>query len=74
MLDGNVRIGDTDSIFGIYQLQAAISALADWTNDTFEPWFTTLLARATVIARAVTKWTDSIWHMKDALFIADERV
>ncbi|CAG9936445.1 unnamed protein product [Clonostachys rosea f. rosea IK726] len=48
MLDGNVRIGDTDSIFGIYQLQAAISALADWTNDTFEPWFTTLLARATV--------------------------
>ncbi|KAH6982503.1 hypothetical protein EDB80DRAFT_255054 [Ilyonectria destructans] len=48
MLDGNFRIGDTDSIFGIYQLQAAISALADWTNDTFEPWFTAILARATV--------------------------
>ncbi|CAH0020540.1 unnamed protein product [Clonostachys rhizophaga] len=48
MLDGNFRIGDTDSILGIYQLQAAIFALADWTNDTFEPWFTDLLARATV--------------------------
>jgi hypothetical protein len=48
MLDGNFRIGDTDSIFGIYQLQAAISALADWTKDTFEPWFNALLARTTV--------------------------
>lgn len=35
------------SIFGIYQSQAAMSALADWTNDTFEPWFTALLTRAT---------------------------
>ncbi|KAH8659756.1 hypothetical protein BGZ61DRAFT_465072 [Ilyonectria robusta] len=47
VLDGNFRIGDTDSIFGIYQLQAAMSALADWTRDTFEPWFTGLLTRAT---------------------------
>ncbi|KAF4465682.1 methyltransferase type 11 [Fusarium albosuccineum] len=38
---------DTDSIFGIYQLQAAMSALADWTKDTFQPWFTAILTRAT---------------------------
>ncbi|KAH8661763.1 hypothetical protein BGZ61DRAFT_463605, partial [Ilyonectria robusta] len=44
---GNFRIGDTDSIFGIYQLQAAMFVLADWTKDTFEPWFTALLTRAT---------------------------
>ncbi|KAJ4174091.1 hypothetical protein NW754_002308 [Fusarium falciforme] len=47
VLDGNFRIGDTDSIFGIYQLQAAMSALADWTKDTFQPWFTAILTRAT---------------------------
>lgn len=47
VLDGNFRIGDTDSIFGIYQLQAAMSALAGWTKDTFQPWFTAILTRAT---------------------------
>ncbi|PWI65093.1 hypothetical protein PCL_07392 [Purpureocillium lilacinum] len=47
ILDGNFRIGDTDSILGIYQLQAAISALADWTKETFEPWLTMVLSRVT---------------------------
>ncbi|PHH87437.1 hypothetical protein CDD83_8868 [Cordyceps sp. RAO-2017] len=46
VLDGNFRIGDTDSIFGIYQLQAATAALANWAKHTFEPWFTTMLTRA----------------------------
>ncbi|WAO97268.1 Hypothetical protein NCS54_01498600 [Fusarium falciforme] len=47
VLDGNFRIGNTDSIFGIYQLQAAMSALADWTKNTFQPCFTAILTRAT---------------------------
>ncbi|PWI65083.1 hypothetical protein PCL_07382 [Purpureocillium lilacinum] len=47
ILDANVRIGDTDSILGVYQLQAAISALADWTRETFAPWLTGVLSRAT---------------------------
>ncbi|KAF1730696.1 hypothetical protein CRV24_008766 [Beauveria bassiana] len=46
VLDDNFRIGDTDSIVGVYQLQAALSALAGWVKDTFQPWFTTLLTRA----------------------------
>ncbi|TWU70369.1 hypothetical protein ED733_000025 [Metarhizium rileyi] len=46
VLDDNFRIGDTDSIIGVYQLQAAMSALAGWVKDTFQPWFTTLLTRA----------------------------
>ncbi|PFH59190.1 hypothetical protein XA68_12674 [Ophiocordyceps unilateralis] len=46
VLDGNLRIGDTSSILGIYQLQAAMSALADWVKHTFEPWLTTMLTRA----------------------------
>lgn len=39
MLDGNFRIGDTNSIAGVYQLQAAISVLAGWVRTLFEPWF-----------------------------------
>ncbi len=46
MLDASFQIGDTDSIVGIYQLQAAMSAVAGWIKDTFEPWLTTLLTRA----------------------------
>ncbi|KAJ6439062.1 serine/threonine-protein phosphatase 2A activator 2 [Purpureocillium lavendulum] len=49
ILDTNFRIGDTDSILGVYQLQAAISALADWTRATFEPWLTGVLRQAKVL-------------------------
>ncbi|KPM46320.1 hypothetical protein AK830_g25 [Neonectria ditissima] len=47
VLDGDFRIGDTNSILGLYQLQAAMSAIAVWVKDTFEPWFTALLTGAT---------------------------
>ncbi|KAH6973887.1 hypothetical protein BKA56DRAFT_491781 [Ilyonectria sp. MPI-CAGE-AT-0026] len=47
MLDGNFRIGDTNSITGVYQLQAAISVLAGWIRTLFEPWFYSVLACAT---------------------------
>ncbi|RSL71723.1 hypothetical protein CEP53_001384 [Fusarium sp. AF-6] len=46
LLDGDFRIGDTSTIVGIYQLQAAMSALGVWVKETFEPWITSLLARA----------------------------
>ncbi|EEU34624.1 uncharacterized protein NECHADRAFT_82331 [Fusarium vanettenii 77-13-4] len=45
LLDGDFRIGDTSTIVGIYQLQAAMSALAVWVKETFEPWISSLLAR-----------------------------
>ncbi|RSL99244.1 hypothetical protein CDV31_012252 [Fusarium ambrosium] len=46
LLDGDFRIGDTSTIVGIYQLQAAMSALGVWVKETFEPWITSLLACA----------------------------
>ncbi|EGX88126.1 hypothetical protein CCM_09262 [Cordyceps militaris CM01] len=46
VLDGNCRIGTTDSILGIYQLQASIAALGCWVEETFTPWLTDLLSRA----------------------------
>ncbi|KAI8664837.1 hypothetical protein NCS56_00917900 [Fusarium sp. Ph1] len=45
LLDGDFRIGDTSTIVGIYQLQAAMSALAIWVKKTFEPCISSLLTR-----------------------------
>ncbi|KAK8148508.1 hypothetical protein G3M48_009962 [Beauveria asiatica] len=39
-------IGNTNSMLGIYQLQASMAALGAWVKDVFEPWFTKLLTRA----------------------------
>ncbi|KAH7187561.1 hypothetical protein DER44DRAFT_816463 [Fusarium oxysporum] len=46
VFDANCRIGETDSIVGIYQLQAAIDALASWSQGTYEPWLSGLLKQA----------------------------
>ncbi|RSL83940.1 hypothetical protein CDV31_016768 [Fusarium ambrosium] len=46
VIDWSFRIGDTDTIVGVYQLHAAMLALGDWVKKTFEPWFTLLLSRA----------------------------
>ncbi|KAF4983780.1 hypothetical protein FDECE_17229 [Fusarium decemcellulare] len=46
VIDWSFRIGDTDTIVGVYQLQAAMLALGDWVKKTFEPWFTSLLSQA----------------------------
>ncbi|KAI8663151.1 hypothetical protein NCS57_00915000 [Fusarium keratoplasticum] len=45
LLDGDFRIGDTSMIVGIYQLKAAMPALAVWVKKTFEPWISSLLTR-----------------------------
>ncbi|UPK92630.1 hypothetical protein LCI18_003565 [Fusarium solani-melongenae] len=45
LLDGDFRIGDTSMIVGMYQLQAAVSALAVWVKETLEPWMSSLLTR-----------------------------
>ncbi|OAA46413.1 hypothetical protein ISF_09546 [Cordyceps fumosorosea ARSEF 2679] len=46
VLDDDCRIGNTNNILGIYQLQASIAALGRWVEDTFTPWVTDLLTRA----------------------------
>ncbi|KAM3509510.1 hypothetical protein MY11210_006281 [Beauveria gryllotalpidicola] len=46
VLDDDCRIGNTNNIVGIYQLQASIAALGRWVEETFTPWFTDLLTRA----------------------------
>ncbi|OAA65108.1 hypothetical protein LEL_10555 [Akanthomyces lecanii RCEF 1005] len=42
----NAQIGETDSMLGMYELQASLAALGGWVKGTFEPWFTNLLMRA----------------------------
>lgn len=46
VFNANCRIGETDSIVGVYQLQAAMDALASWSKETYEPWLIGLLKRA----------------------------
>ncbi|KAM3521372.1 hypothetical protein MY4038_009070 [Beauveria bassiana] len=46
IIDDDYVIGDTNSMLGIYQLQASMMALGAWVKDVFEPWFTNLLTRA----------------------------
>lgn len=46
IIDEDYVIGDTNSMLGIYQLQASIMALGAWVKDVFESWFTNLLTRA----------------------------
>ncbi|KAM3437992.1 hypothetical protein MY4824_003439 [Beauveria thailandica] len=46
IIDDNYIIGNTNSMLGIYQLQASMAALGAWVKDVFEPWFTKLLTRA----------------------------
>ncbi|KAF1733226.1 hypothetical protein CRV24_007125 [Beauveria bassiana] len=46
IIDEDYVIGDTNSMLGIYQLQASMMALGAWVKDVFEPWFTNLLTRA----------------------------
>ncbi|KAK8149405.1 hypothetical protein G3M48_007133, partial [Beauveria asiatica] len=42
----NSQIGETDSMLGMYELQASLAALGRWVEGTFQPWFTDLLTRA----------------------------
>ncbi|KAI3320960.1 hypothetical protein HD806DRAFT_524313 [Xylariaceae sp. AK1471] len=44
LLDRDFRIGDTNSVVGMYQLQAALSSLARWIDIGFKPWITKLLS------------------------------
>ncbi|PQK16307.1 hypothetical protein BB8028_0006g06270 [Beauveria bassiana] len=46
IIDEDYVIGDTNSMLGIYQLQASMMALGAWVKDVFESWFTNLLTRA----------------------------
>ncbi|KAF4964067.1 hypothetical protein FSARC_7969 [Fusarium sarcochroum] len=47
LLHRNLRIGDTSTISGVYQLRAAIAALSKWMKNVFEPWIKDLLRRVT---------------------------
>ncbi|KAM3500308.1 hypothetical protein MY10362_006504 [Beauveria mimosiformis] len=46
VLDYECRIGNTNTIMGIYQLQVSIAALGRWVEETFTPWIEDLLTRA----------------------------
>ncbi|KAM3509072.1 hypothetical protein MY11210_006488 [Beauveria gryllotalpidicola] len=46
IIDDNYIIGNTNTMLGIYQLQASMVALGAWVKDVFEPWLTKLLTRA----------------------------
>ena len=41
---GDMSIGDTKSIIGLYTILAVLRELADWIRATFEPWFRQTLA------------------------------
>lgn len=41
----NWKIGDTESILGIYQLQASLVVLGKWMKDIFEPWLMGILKK-----------------------------
>lgn len=38
-LIGELSLGETGSVIGVYQLIAAIRRLAQWVNDDYRPWF-----------------------------------
>ncbi|KAJ4215697.1 hypothetical protein NW759_009557 [Fusarium solani] len=44
---GDMSIGDTKSIIGLYTILAVLRELADWIRATFEPWFRQTLASVT---------------------------
>lgn len=44
---GDMSIGDTKSIIGLYTILAVLRQLAEWIRSTFEPWFIRTLASLT---------------------------
>ncbi|KAF4950700.1 hypothetical protein FSARC_13104 [Fusarium sarcochroum] len=44
---GSEIIGDTDSLVRMYQIQAAIVAIASWAKETYEAWLTDSLEHVT---------------------------
>ncbi|KAK7212568.1 hypothetical protein V2G26_019746 [Clonostachys chloroleuca] len=46
ILDRDFRIGNSSTVFGMYQLQAALSAIIVWIEGEFKAWITRVLQRA----------------------------
>ncbi|CAH0023418.1 unnamed protein product [Clonostachys rhizophaga] len=46
ILDRDFRIGNSSTVFGMYQLQAALSAIIVWMEGEFKGWITRVLQRA----------------------------
>lgn len=46
ILDRDFRIGNSSTVFGMYQLQAALSAIIVWMEGEFKAWITRVLQRA----------------------------
>ncbi|KAF5022532.1 hypothetical protein F66182_5434 [Fusarium sp. NRRL 66182] len=46
ILERNFRIGNSGTPIGIYQLQAALSAISQWIEGTFKTWITRVLLKA----------------------------
>ncbi|KAH7140499.1 hypothetical protein B0J13DRAFT_624379 [Dactylonectria estremocensis] len=47
LLDQSMRIGDTSTITGLYQLRAALAVIARWMDSDFRDWITKFLSGAT---------------------------
>ncbi|KAK7432945.1 hypothetical protein QQZ08_000416 [Neonectria magnoliae] len=43
LLDQSMRIGDTSTITGLYQLRAALAVIAKWIDGDFKAWITKFL-------------------------------
>jgi hypothetical protein len=39
LIFSSVRLGDTDSVLGIYQVMMAVRRLARWVDEEYKPWF-----------------------------------
>ncbi|KPM37983.1 hypothetical protein AK830_g8584 [Neonectria ditissima] len=46
LLDESMRIGDTSTITGLYQLRAALAVIARWMDGDFRDWITKFLTDA----------------------------
>ncbi|GKU11433.1 methyltransferase type 11 [Fusarium langsethiae] len=46
ILDRDFRIGNSSTIQGMYQLQAALSAITNWIEGKFKAWITQVLCKA----------------------------
>ncbi|KAK7428344.1 hypothetical protein QQZ08_005101 [Neonectria magnoliae] len=46
ILDRDLRIGNSSTVHGMYQLQAALSAIVHWMEGEFKTWITRVLHKA----------------------------
>ncbi|GKU12050.1 methyltransferase type 11 [Fusarium langsethiae] len=51
ILDQSIRIGDTATVVGIYQLIAALRAIGNWMNTTFQLWIGEFLEGAQTLTK-----------------------